>query len=67
MNGRRSRAANQAAKRHKSAKRQIKRKHRFIQYDEEATGTYYEDLVTGKSYPGVMPAVLRAHRVRETP
>jgi hypothetical protein len=67
MRRKRSRAANAAAGRHKSAKRQIKRKHRFIQYGSHEGGVYYEDIVTGKSYPGVMPAVLRGHRVQETP
>jgi hypothetical protein len=67
MRAKRSRAANEAAKRHKSAKRQIKRMHRFIQYDSPETGFYYEDQKTGKSYPGVMPEVLRAFRVTELP
>lgn len=64
MRRKRSRAAEAAAGRHKSAKRQIKHRHRFIQYETEKA-TYYEDMLTGQAYPGIMPPVLRAHRVKE--
>lgn len=66
MRRKRSRSADAAAKRHKSAKRQIKNGHRFVQYSEPSTGTYYEDTVTGKSYPGVMPPMLKAYRVERS-
>jgi hypothetical protein len=66
MNGRRSRAANAEARRHKSAKRQIKHQHRFIEYNDEAGGLFaYEDRMTGMRYQGVMPPVLKAFVLRE--
>lgn len=67
MRRKRSRFADEAAKRHKSAKRQVKHKHRFIQHSGKGSAHYYEDIVTGQAYPGEMPKVLKAYRVQETP
>lgn len=60
MRAKRSRQLSEAAKRHKSAKRELKKGRRFIQQPE-----YYEDVVTGKAYPGEMPAPLKAMYVRQ--
>lgn len=66
MRRKRSRAADERARRHKSAKRQIKHRHRFVQFeDKDGGGHWYEDIKTGKSYPGEMPKVLRAFRLTE--
>lgn len=63
MRRKRSRAAELASRRHKSAKRQIKKGRRFVQFNAEKPDAYYIDQKDGRSYPGTMPKVLTAYQI----